>query len=90
MYFQARIEEFDPQLVRDVCAAYRRGQIAGEWEHDCFQAAMDVYMAAHPELPNDFDSRCDASPAVARMIYWAARNHNAWLFGKGPSIPMAG
>lgn len=78
-FFNPQVHHFDIQLVRDVCATYRKRRLEGGMHHEWMADAIDVYMAAHPELTNDRQGRLEASQAVMRMIYWCYAEHPDWM-----------
>jgi len=72
---------YDPDTMRAVAHAYRRVRQAGQLDQPAREAAIEAFLARHPEL-----ERLPSSAAAARIIAWAAREHAAW-FWRGVGSP---
>ena len=53
--------------MRIVAAAYREEMLAGHGDQEAYRAALEAYLAQHPEKPSDTAGR-----EVARLIFEAS------------------
>jgi hypothetical protein len=60
-----------------VAAAYRALRVAGQGDQEAYAAALEVYMARHPERPAD-----KAGREVTELIIQAATTEGDWLYGR--------
>ena len=63
--------------LRIVAAAYRQEMLAGNGDMEAYRAALEAYLARHPEKPSDTAGR-----EVARLIFEASSAEDGWLYGR--------
>ncbi len=63
--------------LRVVAAAYRAMRVAGHDDQEAYRAALEVYMARHPEKTSD-----KAGREVTELILEAATREGDWLNGR--------
>ena len=63
--------------MRIVAAAYRQEMVAGHGDVEAYRAALEAYLAKHPEKSSD-----TAGQEVGRLIFQAAERGDGWLYGR--------
>ena len=63
--------------LRAVAAAYRAVRVSGHGDQEAYRAALEVFMAKHPEKPSD-----KAGREVGELIIAASTRDGDWLYGR--------
>ena len=63
--------------LRVVATAYRQEMMAGHGDMEAYRAALEAYLARHPEKSSDA-----AGQEVARLIFAAAERGDGWPHGR--------
>ena len=75
----SKVRHLDIQVVRDCLSAFRQRRKVAPIYDNALGAAVDAYMAAHSDLPDDWENRLEASAAVMRMLCWGFEHHAEWM-----------
>ena len=72
--------DLDIQVVRNCLSAFRQRRKVDPIYDNALGAAVDAYMAAHPNLANDYENRLEATAVVMRMLCWGFEHHADWMY----------
>ena len=63
--------------MRIVARAYREEMLAGNGDMEAYSAALEAYLARHPDKPADAAGR-----HVAELIFEASAWGDSWIYGR--------